>query len=247
MKLIQTNNFKIAINDFGDPIAQKLCILMPGRLDTKDYVNFVSHGKFLASLGYYVIAMDPPYSWDSPGDLDNYSTTNYIQSIHELIEYFSDRQTLLIGHSRGGATAMLASTKPKVEAIVLINAAYGPPTPPDPTQLVDGSLFESRDISPGDKKTKNQKLFLLPMSYFQDGAKYNPIDALRKFSGAKFIIHATQDEFCDLKEVHDIYESIIDPKMFLKIDCSHDYRLFPEVINTINQHLAIFIKEKINN
>ncbi len=67
MQLIQTENFQIAVNVKGDPDAAKIAILMPGRLDTKDYANFVSHLDFFVSSGFYAVAIDPPYSWDSPG------------------------------------------------------------------------------------------------------------------------------------------------------------------------------------
>jgi len=87
---------------------------MPGRLDTKDYANFVSHLDFLANHGFYTVAIDPPYSWDSPGELKDYTTSNYLKAVNELIDYFGNRPTLLLGHSRGGATAILASTNPAV-------------------------------------------------------------------------------------------------------------------------------------
>lgn len=34
--------------------------MLPGRLDTKDYINFVSHADYLASRDFYVVAIDPP-------------------------------------------------------------------------------------------------------------------------------------------------------------------------------------------
>lgn len=242
MRIVKTKNFQLAINEYGNNDADKLCLLMPGRLDTKDYANFVSHGYYLSELGYCVIALDPPYTWDSPGDLGNYTTTTYVQAINELIDFFGNKKTLLLGHSRGGATAMLASQNQNVEAIILVNAAYGSPTPPDESKLVNGCLPESRDIPPGDKRTEQQRKFLLPMAYFNDGNKHDPVGALKVFQGAKLLVHATKDEFCSPDKVKMIFDDLAEPKTYLEIDCTHDYRLFPEVIEQVNHAVAAMIK-----
>lgn len=247
MKIVKTNNFDIALNEYGDPISDKLAILMPGRLDTKDYINFVSHAEFLAKNGFFVASIDPPYTWDSPGDISNYNTTNYVKAVHELIEYFGNKKTLLLGHSRGGAVAMIASNNLNVEAVVLINAAYGYPTPPDPNKLIDGKLPEHRDLPPGDKRTEEKRTLMLPLNYFEDGNKHDPAKALREFKGAKLLIHANKDEFTDFKEVKEIYRDLHEPKMLLEIDCLHDYRLFPDAIDATNKAIKEFLTRKVSD
>lgn len=247
MKIIETSNFKIAANTKGNPDATSVAILLPGRLDTKDYANFVSHLDFLASQGFYVVAIDPPYSWDSPGDLKDYSTTNYLKAVNELIDYFGNRPTLLLGHSRGGATAILASTNPAIIGLVLVNAAYGSPSAPDPEKIIDNALLEFRDIPPGNVRTKEQLEFRLPLNYFEDGAKYDPRAVLKNFKGPKLLIHATNDEFTGVELIKPIYDEISEPKMFLEIDCTHDYRLYPEVIQQVEGALGTFIDRYLTN
>lgn len=247
MELIQTKNFQIAANTKGDPSARKIAILLPGRLDTKDYANFVSHLDFLANHGFYAVAIDPPFSWDSPGDLKDYTTSNYLKAVNELIDYFGNRPTFLLGHSRGGATAILASTNPAVTGLALVNAAYGPPSPPEPEKIVDGALQESRDIPPGNVRTKEQREFNLPLAYFEDGAKYNPRSVLKYFKGPKLLVHATKDEFTSLELITPIYDELAEPKMFLEIDCTHDYRLYPEVIQQVEKTLGVFIDRYLTN
>jgi len=241
MQILKTGNFEIAANMSGDEQAAKIAILLPGRLDAKDYANFTSHAEYLSQKGFFVIAIDAPGTWDSPGGLSDYSTTTYLKSIHELIGYFGGRPTLLLGHSRGGATAMLASTNPAVVGLAVVNAAYGMPTPPDPERMENGALVEYRDLPPGDVRTKEKRRYDLPMAYFEDGGKHNPLAALVSYGGPKLIAHATQDEFTSLSEVKKIFGSLSEPKMFLKVDCTHDYRLYPEVIQTVNEALGEFI------
>ncbi len=247
MKLIKTKSYEIAVNESGDKNSSKIAILMPGRLDSKDYVNFASHAEYLAQKGFFVIAIDPPGTWDSPGELNNYTTSTYIKVINELINYFSNRTTLLLGHSRGGATAMLASGNTAVKGLVLVNAAYGPPSPPKPGEVKDGVLPEYRDLPPGNIRTKEQKRFDLPMVYFEDGGKHNPIDSLKIFKGPKLIVHATKDEFEKIEEIKEIYAGLSEPKMFLPIECTHDYRLYPEVIEAVNEKVGEFVGKFLAN
>ena len=154
--------------------------------------------------------------------------------------------TLLLGHSRGGATAMIASSNPYVCGLVCVNAAYGNPSPPDPREIIDGALLEKRDLPPGNVRTKEQIEFNLPLVYFKDGGKHNPAASLAAFKGPKLVIHATQDEFESLKRVREIYENLDEPKMFLEIDCQHDYRLYPEIMEQVNQSLAEFVESQLD-
>lgn len=116
--LIRTKSFELAVLTRGDKNAEKLALLLPGRLDTKDYGNFVSHAEYLAQRGFFAVAFDPPGTWNSPGGIDLYTTTNYIRAVNELIEYFGNKPTLLFGHSRGAAVAIFASSNPAVVGIV---------------------------------------------------------------------------------------------------------------------------------
>ncbi len=241
MRIIKTQNFEIAANISGYESATRIAILMPGRLDTKDYINFTSHAEYLSQRGFLVIAIDPPGTWDSPGELTNYTTSSYLKATNELIDYFNNRPTLLLGHSRGGATAMLASDNPAVKGLVLVNAAYGTTTPPEAGQVQNGMLPSSRDIPPGNVRTKEQICFDLPVGYFEDGEKHDPLAALSVFKGPKMLVHASQDEFTELSEVKEIYDSLPEPKMFMEVDCKHDYRLYPEVIKSVNNTLGLFI------
>ena len=52
VNLIKTKSFELAIFSKGDKNSSKLAILIPGRLDTKDYANFVSHADYLADKGF---------------------------------------------------------------------------------------------------------------------------------------------------------------------------------------------------
>ena len=172
-----------------------------------------------------------------------YTTTNYLKAINELIEYFGNKPTLLLGHSRGGAVAMLAGTSnPFVSGIVAILASYGPPTAPNPDAMQTGVLIEYRDLPPGSVETKEQKKFALPVNYFNDGQQYNPALALKTCKKPKLLIYGTRDEFTEPDKVKAVYETIPEPKMIYELNSDHDYRYHPELIQEVNRVVRDFLQ-----
>ena len=242
MKFIETQSFKLAVYAKGDDNAKKLALVLPGRLDTKDYVHMTSHADFLANKGFYAVSVDPPFSWESPGDIANYSTTSYLKAVNELIDQIN-KPTLLLGHSRGGAVSMLASKNPKVEALVLAMANYGNTTEPSPKEIENGCAISWRDLPPGNTRTAKRKKFLLPLSYFDDSKQYKPAEALKQFGGPKLIICATNDAFITPAKVREVYDSLPEPKAFLELDTEHDYRLHADMIEAVNQAMGKFLEK----
>lgn len=242
-QIIKTDNFQLAINSNGNPNSEKLAICIPGRLDTKNYANFTSHLEYLGSQGFYAIAFDPPGTWDSPGGIDLYTTTNYIKAVNELIEHFGNKPTLLLGHSRGGAVSILASPNPNVTGIVLIMAAYDDPTPPNSEEVKKGFKVSFRDLPPGDKKTKKQKRFELPVNYWKDGEKYDVMGALKSCTKPKLLFYGTDDEFYTPEEIQEIYDAIPEPKILHELNSDHDYRYHPEIIEEVNKVVGEFLKK----
>lgn len=241
MQIIKTKSFQLAINTQGSNASKKIAICLPGRLDTKDYINFISHTNYFASRGYFAIAFDPPGTWESPDKID-FTTANYINATNELIEYFGNRPTLLFGHSRGGQTAMLVSCQnPSVTGFAVVNASFSSPTPPNPQKIKNGYLVEHRDIPPGDKRSDKQIEFHLSLNYFKDSKQYDCLPVLNKCSKPKLIMHGTRDQYYSPQEVNNIFVNICDPKMIHELNTEHDYRLYPEIIAEVNQVVGQFL------
>lgn len=241
MDIIKTKRFELAVNKKGDISAEKVVICLPGRLDTKDYACFTSHLEYLANKGFFAIAFDPPGTWDSPGSIDLYNTTNYVKAVNELIEYFGNKPTLLMGHSRGGAVSILASTNPNVIGIVMIMAAYGDPSPPEPDEIRKGFVVSYRDLPPADKKTEEKKRFELPVNYWLDSEKHDVLAVLKSCTKPKLLFSGTNDEYYTPQEVQEIYDSIPDPKMLHELNSDHDYRYHPEIIEAVNKITGEFL------
>lgn len=243
MNTIQTRSFNLAVYSKGDSNAKKLALVLPGRLDTKDYVHMGSHVNYLAGKSFFALSFDPPGTWESGNDLSQFTTTNYIKVVNELIEYFGNKPTLLIGHSRGGAVAIQAAANPFVKGIIAVMATYGAPSAPSPEAIELGFQMEYRDLPPGDVKTAKQREFELPLNYFKDGEQYNPVETLRKLQKPKLLFYGTQDEFISPAKVKEVYETIPEPKMIHELDSEHDYRYRPEIIEEVNRVVGDFLSK----
>lgn len=49
---IETEHFTLAVNVGGNKHASKLALILPGRLDTKDYAHMKAHVAYLAERGF---------------------------------------------------------------------------------------------------------------------------------------------------------------------------------------------------
>lgn len=237
--IVKTKSFKLAVNTLGDEKSDKIAILLPGRLDTKDYLSFDSHLKFFASKGFYAVSVDPPGTWDSPGGIELFTTTNYIKAVNELIDHLGNKSTLLFGHSRGGAIAIITGRENEsVKAIVTVNASLGKPSFPDKSRVSKDVVVSYRDLPPGNKKTTEQRMFRLPLNYFKDGEKYDDAEVFKKCNKPKIMFYSTNDEFNTTKYVKGVFESAKEPKFLFELGGSHDYRYYPEAVEKVNKEVG---------
>lgn len=240
MDLIKTKSFELAVYKKGDENSSRLALILPGRLDTKDYPHMVSHVDFFAKKGYLAVSFDPPGTWESPGDISLYTTTNYLKAINELVEYFGNKPTVLMGHSRGGSMAMLAGAQNEhVTHIIAVMSNAGPSS--IPTDIQNGVRVSYRDIPNNDSESK--KRFDLPMSYFEDSAKYQILPDLIKSQKPKLFFYSSQDKLVSADRLVEAYEACLKPKMLHKLEVEHDYRLHQEVIGEVNRGVEEFLTQ----
>ncbi len=242
MKLIKTKSFELATISRGDKNSKKLAIVLPGRLDTKDYINNPTHLEYLANKGFFAVSFDPPGTWESPGGIELFTTTNYIKAVSEVIEYFGNKPTFLIGHSRGGTVSILVGTSNSlVKAFAAVMATYGAPSSATIEAQKNGLEISRRDLPPGTQKTSQQKEFTLPISFFVDGAKYHPAEDLAKCTKPKLLFYGTDDKFTTVERIKEVFEAIPEPKMLHELNTEHDYRYHPEIIEEVNQVVGQFL------
>lgn len=245
MNLIKTKSFVLASYFKGNENAPKLALVLPGRMDTKDYPHLKSHAEYLARRGYLAISFDPPGTWESPGSIDLYTMTNYLKAINELIEHFGNRPTLALGHSRGGSMAILAGTRNKLVThfvSIMGNYSYAASTYksyPDKDWQAKGFRIEKRDLPDSPKKTK---VFHLPYAFLEDGTKYDMLDDLKKCPKPKLFIFGTKDTIAPPELMQKAYEESAPPKELFSLETDdHDYRLHPSLIDIVNETVGKFL------
>lgn len=247
MNIIQTASFQLAVYQQGNEQADKFALVLPGRLDTKDYAHMHSHVDSLAERGYLALSFDPPGTWESPGGIELYTTTNYLKAVDELIEYFGNKPTLLVGHSRGGSNAMLAGTaNPHVTHFVAVMSHTGPTTVELP-KAGEPTKISYRDVPPGTSRTKEQKAFALPATYFEDQAQYDATEALKDCTKPKLFFYGTEDVLVSRDDVRKVYEAAGEPKTIHELNTEHDYRLHPEIIDEVNEVIGKFLEKYKND
>ncbi|MDO8537965.1 MAG: alpha/beta fold hydrolase [archaeon] len=241
MQIIKTKSFELAVYMQGNVNVKKLALLLPGRLDTKDYPHMRSHVDFLASKDYLSLSFDPPGTWESSGDIKLYTMTNYLKAINELIEYFGNKPTILMGHSRGGSMAMLAGTRNKNVTHIIAAMSH-----PAPSEMSEKGRQKGFEVSFRDTPLGGKKEFKLPLNYFEDAVQYSNIitEALSKSPKPKLYFLGKKDDNVLPEEVREVYEKSAQPKQLYEVNCEHDYRRHPEIINEINKIVWEFLNKK---
>ena len=243
MSLIKTKSYELATYERGDLNAAKLAIVLPGRLESKDYVHIRSHVDTLATLGFHAVAFDPPGSWESPGTIEAYTVTNYLGAVNELIEHYGTKPTILVGHSLGGSIATLAgASNPHVSTyIAMMSLVSGPGTTEDLEWKADGKLTFYRNLPPGDYHTDEQKRYDLPYSFFEDALTHDTKTALQTCHKLKLFILGKRDTQNASSYPPEEYALIAEPKQLVEIDSGHSYRYSPVLIDQVNALIQKFV------
>jgi len=243
--MITTKNFQLAVRTFGNQAAEQLALILPGRLDTKDYSHMLAHAEYLAQRNYLSVTFDPPGTWESTGDISLYTMTNYLQAINELIEHYGNRPTLLMGHSRGGSMAVLAGMRHQcVTKFISVMGAcsYAPDkyeTDSDGEWQRLGYKINRRELPGKDSEFVD---YQLPYSFADDAKQYDLYDELRVCQKPKLFIYGTRDQLVPPPLAEEIFAVASEPKELVMIDSDHDYRRSQKMINEVNDLVGQFLE-----
>lgn len=229
----------LAIYVHGDPSAEKLGLVLPGLCDTQRYPHMRSHVNLLANLGFYVLSFDMPGTWQSDGDIGQFTTTNCLEAIDRIIAR-ENKPTVVVGHSNGGRLgALAASRNRKIIALACIMSAA--------TTYSEGAADEWRSAGvkislrddPNDPDKQHR--FELPYSFYEDAAQYNGRAALQDLDIPKLFIAGARDEIVPLQEIVETFRLAATPKEMNVLDCGHDYRRDPIAIEQVNVLIEHFL------
>jgi pimeloyl-ACP methyl ester carboxylesterase len=208
---------------------QKLAVLCPGFLDSKDYAGLVALAEALCKKGYTAVRLDPTGTWESEGDIEEYTNTQYLDDIKHVLDHMLTEheytEVLLGGHSRGGQMSLLyAARDSRVTKVLGIMPSSG-------RTLVgarrdeweaQGVSVSKRDLPENPEETCE---FRVPFSHVLDREQYAVSEDIQNVTAEVYLVAGEFDTLVLPKDVRWLYDLAPEPKHFLEIQgVGHDYR-----------------------
>ncbi len=246
-KIISSKGNLAAAIHYPETSTERLAILCPGYLDSKDYQHLVSLAGMLCQQGYTVVRFDPTGTWASAGNIADYTHTQYLQDIKAVVEYMLRQahynHVLLGGHSRGGQMALLyAARDPRISLVFGIMPSSGPITGQRRREWEATGFELKQKEQPG--RPGRTREFRVPFSNCRDRDQYDVVADVKEINAPIILITGERDEQVLPADVKEIYDSANEPKKFIVIPrIGHDYRHHTDQIEVVNK----IILEQINN
>jgi pimeloyl-ACP methyl ester carboxylesterase len=224
--------------------SEKLAILCPGYLDSKDYTHLVMLADDLASLGFTAVRFDPTGTWESGGDISEYTTTQYLEDVKTVIDYMltqnNFKHILIGGHSRGGQISVLyAARDPRISEVLAIMPS-SKPLPPGPKREEwekDGFHISTRDI-PGQSDIREYKV---PFTHIIDRDQYNAVEQVKNVHVPTIFIAGELDTTILPEVVKELFDAANEPKQYIFLEgMGHDYRKDVEKVKKVNKIILKF-------
>ncbi|MBD0383120.1 alpha/beta hydrolase family protein [Paenibacillus sedimenti] len=156
---------------------------------------FVKAAREFSSQGFLVLRFDYGGCGESTGDYGAGGLDVMIEQTRSVIDYALTidcvdlSRVILVGHSLGGATALLTAAKDnRVKTLVLWSAVAHPHN--DIVRIVGKSEYERLPLG----GSIDHHGYLLTSRYFDSLSKHQPFEQLRKFNGDVLVIHGTADD-----------------------------------------------------
>jgi pimeloyl-ACP methyl ester carboxylesterase len=220
----------------------KLALLLPGYLNSPDYLNMVTIEKRLINLNYIVIRVDACNLWES-GDVNKYSTTNYLKQISEIISSYKTKnveEIVLVGHSLGGVVAIIAGNKNK-EVSKVIALCPGVAFSKSRNKYIETGFRQSLKDVPN--IPQGQRVFNIPISFIDDFDKYSIPKYLRKLKKPLMVLIATDDKKVSAIDIENAMKYANNPKIIRISGISHgfreSYQEADKVANEVEKYLSL--------
>lgn len=217
----------------------KLALLLPGYLDSPDYLHLVTFEKRLKELGYVVERLDACNLWKT-GDVENYTITYFIKQIKDRVDFYKGQnpdEIVLIGHSNGAFISIVAGVRiPEVTRIV----ALCPPPDKEGSEhkWVNGVRVSKRDL-PNDP-TKFRE-FAIPETHIKDAIQYSAVEDVKKIHKPIMIFIALDDTVVKPEWTEEVVKNANDPYVVRQPNMGHDFRNSQEECNIVMKEIEKFL------
>jgi pimeloyl-ACP methyl ester carboxylesterase len=237
-----------AVINYPKVKATKLAILCPGYLDSKYYNGLAGLAETLAKEGYMVVRFEPTGTWESDGDISQYTSTQYLKDIKNVLEFMLKQShfnhIVIGGHSRGGHMSLLYAARDKRVSCVIAIMPSSKRTALNKeidTWKEKGFQLSYRDL-PGQKNKRRS--FNVPFSHLEDHLKYNVVEEVRRINIPLIFIAGGLDTDCPPEVIKEIFDRANEPKRFVIIpNIGHDYRHNISEVRIVDAKILELMKE----
>jgi pimeloyl-ACP methyl ester carboxylesterase len=216
----------------------KLALLLPGYIESPDYLHLVVIDEGLSGLGYKVVRVDPCLLW-ATGEVENYILTNYIKQIKEIIDsYESDNleEVVLVGHSLGASAAILVGADDiRVTKIVCLSPAVV--LDKSREKWNESGIRCSKKDLPTDPNVFRE--FCVPLSHLDDRKQYSVTEALHDLTIPTMFLFGSDDPSAD--EIQKVVDSAQISKVVRIENMSHDFRQSLDLCNRVADEVKKFL------
>lgn len=172
-------------------------IICHGFVGSRIGVNrlFVKTARALADAGYYVLRFDYGGCGESTGDYGALGLDAMIDQTRTALDYMLDmdcvdpRNVSLLGHSLGGAVALLTAVRDRRVKHLILWSAVGYPMN-DIVRIVGRKAYDEAI----EKGSTDHLGYSLQPAFFQSLAEHQPFEAARRFGGDVLLLHGTSDD-----------------------------------------------------
>ena len=155
------------------------------------------------------------------GSEGDFSHTNFSSNIDDLVaaaDYMRDHlqaPDILLGHSLGGAAAIIAANRiPEVRAIATIAA---PSDPAHLEQLLTETMSTIRKQGWAHVNIGGQR-FTLRQQFLDDISEHSLADALKSLNRPYLVLHSPDDKLVEFEHGRHLFDMALEPKSFISLD-----------------------------
>ncbi len=185
-----------------------LIVLLHGFVGSKvgEHRLFVKAARYFTEKGYAVFRFDFSGCGESDGDYADVTVTKQLSEVQAVLNYVSmlpevdANNTILIGHSLGGAVASLTAAKDRRIRKLILWSPVGKPYE-DIADILGASAMETAAAN----GVVDYHGFYVSQAFLTDLKNHHPLEEIRSYQEAALIIHAQQDE--DISKEHAFHYS----------------------------------------
>lgn len=172
----------------------------------------------LNAQGIAVVRFDFTGLGNSEGEFANSHFEANVEdliAVNQFIVEHYQAPTLIIGHSLGGAAAIVAASKlDNLKAVCTI----GTPSDVRKTTRYFASQIDDTANEEDIPVTIGGRPFVISRSFVEGFQKHHLPEVIKSLRKPILVMHAPQDETVDISNAHDIYHNAMHPKSFLSLD-----------------------------